>query len=152
MRVMYGPQQGTTSAARQETSSRSGSGYTAVAYDTASVPAETVSVDVLTEDIEQFRRLIRSGVLLAQSGPATASRPVLRARRRHGEGHRKARRDGRLHLHVRHRAHRAAGHDRPADARPGWSYDHVVAQFGTYDAVAATFATYASLATNGQVT
>ncbi|KFG07479.1 hypothetical protein [Streptomyces scabiei] len=152
MRVMLMPAQGTTSTARQDTAARSGSPYTAVAYDTAAAPAETVSVDVLAEDIAQFRRLIRSGVLLAQVRPGyqipdrffvpgdVAEKPT-----------------GKLGS--------TGGYtvtfdivpiERPDTAgqpmcAPGWSYDAVTAAFATYDAVTASYASYAALATNGAV-
>ncbi|WP_247223629.1 hypothetical protein [Streptomyces scabiei] len=152
MRVMLMPAQGTTSAARMDSAPRSGSPYTAVAYDTAGAPSESVSVDVLAADIVQFRQLIRSGVLLAQVRPGYQIPTGTSCRRRGREAHRQARGDRRLHRHVRHHADRAARHRRPADGRPGWSYDAVEAAFATYDAVTASYATYAALATNGAVT
>ncbi|MFI5859147.1 hypothetical protein [Streptomyces parvulus] len=153
MRVMYGPAQGMASAARQETAGRSGSGYTAVAYDTAAAPAESVSVDVLAEDILQFRQLIRSGVLLAQV------RPGYRIPDRYfvpGDVGEKP--TGKLGSTGGYTVtfdivpiERPATADQPMRA-PNWSYDKLAEQFGTYDAVTATYATYAAQATNGQVT
>jgi hypothetical protein len=153
MRVMYGPTQGTTSTSRQETTSRSGSPYTAVAYDTASAPAETVSVDVLAEDIEQFRELVRSGVLLAQV------RPDYRIPDRYFvPGDVSETPTGKLGA--------TGGYtvtfdivpiERPDTAgqpmmMPGWSYDTVAATFASYDAVTASYSSYLELATNGAVT
>ncbi|MEF9903668.1 hypothetical protein [Streptomyces sp. P9-A2] len=153
MRVMYGPAQGTSSAARQEAADRTGSPYAAIAYDTAAAPSEQVSVDVLAADIAQFRRLIRSGVLLAQV------RPGYRIPDRYfvpGEVGEKA--TGKLGS--------TGGYtvtfdivpiERPATAgqpmrAPGWSYDAMAAAFATYDAVTASYSSYVALATNGVVT
>ncbi|MDX2802373.1 hypothetical protein PV365_43395, partial [Streptomyces scabiei] len=152
MRVMLMAAQGTTSAGRMDTAVRSGSPYTAVAYDTAAAPSETVSVDVLAEDIAAFRRLIRSGVLLAQVRPGyqvpdrffvpgdVAEKPT-----------------GRLGSTGGYTVtfdivpiERPDTSGQPM-AAPGWSYDLLAAQFGTYDAVTASYATYAALATNGVV-
>ncbi|HET9382266.1 MAG TPA: hypothetical protein VFP69_15745 [Streptomyces sp.] len=153
MRVMYGPDQGTTSEARQETAARTGTPYTAVAYDTAAAPAEAVQVDVLAADIAQFRRLIRSGVLLAQVRP----------------GYQKPDRffvPGIVTEKATGRLGSTGGYtvtfdivpmERPATAgqpmmAPAWSYDTLAALFGTYDGVAASYASYAALATDGAVT
>lgn len=153
MRVMYGPDQGTSSDARQETAPRSGTPYTAVAYDTAAAPAESVQVDVLAADIKRFRDLIRSGVLLAQVRP----------------GYQKADRyfvPGAVTEKATGKLGATGGYsvtfdivpiERPDTAgqpmsAPGWSYDAVAAAFATYDAVAASYASYAALATNGAVT
>ncbi|MFE9937396.1 hypothetical protein [Streptomyces hirsutus] len=150
MRVMLGPPQGTTSAGRQDTASRSGSPYTAVAYDTPAAPAETVKVDVLAEDIDQFRRLIRSGVVLAQV------RPGYRIPDRYFvPGDVSETPTGKLGI--------TGGYavvfdivpiERPATAgqpmaAPGWSYDRLAEQFATYDAVGASYSSYLSVATNG---
>jgi hypothetical protein len=152
MRVMHGPPQGTTSSGRQETAARSGSPYTAVAWDTASAPAEPVTVDVLAEDIEQFRRLIRTGVLLAQV------RPGYRVPDRYfvpGDVTEKP--TGKLGV--------TGGYtvtfditpmERPDTVgqpmmMPGWTYDDVAEAFASYDAVTATYPTYAALATNGAI-
>ncbi|MFE7235658.1 hypothetical protein ACFVAF_34560 [Streptomyces sp. NPDC057596] len=153
MRVMYGPAQGTTSAARQDTASRSGSSYTAVAYDTAAAPAESVSVDVLAEQIEQFRLLVRSGVLLAQV------RPGYRIPDRFfvpGDVTEKP--TGKLGVTGGYTVgfdivpiERPATGGQPMRA-PGWSYDTLAATFGTYDAVATSYSSYAAMATNGAVT
>ncbi|MFF9758567.1 hypothetical protein ACF1G4_03200 [Streptomyces caelestis] len=153
MRVMYGPAQGTTSAARQDTADRTGTPYTAVAYDTAAAPAESVQVDVLAEDIVQFRKLIRSGVLLAQVRPG-----YLIPDRYFVPGEVTEKPTGKLGS--------TGGYtctfdivpiERPATAgqpmrAPGWSYDAVAAAFAAYDAVAASYSSYAALATNGAVT
>jgi len=153
MRVMYGPAQGTTSTARQDTTALAGTPYTAVAYDTASAPAETVSVDVLAEDIDQFRKLIRSGVLLAQVRP----------------GYQKPDRffvPGDVTETPTGKLGSTGGYtctfdivpiERPDPAgqpmrSPSWSYDALAAQFATYDAVTASYGSYAALATNGAVT
>lgn len=152
MRVMLMPAQGTTSAGRQDTAARSGSPYTAVAYDTATAPAETVSVDVLAEDIVGFRRLIRSGVLLAQVRPGYQI-----ADRFFVPGDVTEKPTGKLGS--------TGGYtvtfdivpiERPDTAgqpmcAPGWSYDAVADALATYDAVTASYATYAALATNGAV-
>jgi len=153
LRVMLGTPQGTTSAARQDTTTRTGTPYTAVAYDTASAPVETVSVDVLTEDIEQFRKMIRSGVLLAQVRPGyqipdrffvpgdVAEKPT-----------------GKLGSTGGYTVtfdivpiERPDSVGQPMRA-PAWSYDAMAAQFASYDAVAVSYPTYAALATNGAVT
>ncbi|MEU0216854.1 hypothetical protein ABZ281_17795 [Streptomyces sp. NPDC006265] len=153
MRVMYGPDQGTTSEARQESTARTGTPYTAVAYDTAAAPAETVSVDVLAADIEQFRLLIRSGVLLAQVRP----------------GYQKPDRffvPGAVSEKATGKLGSTGGYtvtfdivpiERPATGgqpmrAPAWSYDALAAQFATYDAVSSSYPSYAALATNGAVT
>lgn len=152
MRVMYGAAQGTTSAARQDTATRSGSPYTAVAYDTAAAPAESVSVDVLAEDIVQFRQLIRSGVLLAQVRPGYQIPDRYFVPGDVGE-----KPTGRLGS--------TGGYtvtfdivpiERPDAAgqpmrSPAWSYDTLAAGFATYDAVTASYTSYAALATNGAV-
>lgn len=153
MRVMYGPAQGTTSAARQETADRTGTPYTAVAYDTAAAPAESVQVDVLAEDIVRFRRLIRSGVLLAQVRPGYLIPDRFFVPGEVGEVP-----TGKLGS--------TGGYtvtfdivpiERPATAgqpmrAPGWSYDALAGAFATYDAVTASYPSYAALATNGAVT
>ncbi|MER7967790.1 hypothetical protein ABTX35_02035 [Streptomyces sp. NPDC096080] len=153
MRVMYGPAQGTTSAARQDTAPRTGSQFTAVAFDTAAAPAETVTIDVLAEDIEQWRQLSRAGVLLAQV------RPGYRIPDRYFvPGDISEKPTGKLGS--------TGGYavtfdivplERPATGgqqmrAPGWSYDTLAARIATYDAVAATYPTYAALATDGAVT
>ncbi|MBL3670814.1 hypothetical protein JL475_33625 [Streptomyces sp. M2CJ-2] len=152
MRVMYGPAQGTTSAARQDTAARSGSPYTAVAYDTAAAPAEAVQVDVLAADIERFRKLIRSGVLLAQVRPG-----YLIPDRYFVPGDVGEKPTGKFGV--------TGGYtvtfditplERPDTAgqpmlAPGWSYDALAAQFGTYDAAVATYPSYLALATDGAV-
>ncbi|MBP5918786.1 hypothetical protein F3K34_44220 [Streptomyces sp. LBUM 1486] len=153
MRVMLMPAQGTTSAARMDSAPRSGSPYTAVAYDTAGAPSESVSVDVLAADIVQFRQLIRSGVLLAQVRPGYQIPDRYFVPGDVGE-----KPTGKLGA--------TGGYtvtfditpiERPDTggqpmAAPGWSYDAVEAAFATYDAVTASYATYAALATNGAVT
>ncbi|MEV6124842.1 hypothetical protein AB0M23_30780 [Streptomyces sp. NPDC052077] len=150
MRVMLGPAQGTSSAGRQETASRSGTPFTAVAWDTAEAPAEAVTVDVLAEDIDRFRLLIRSGVLLAQV------RPGYQIPDRYfvpGEVTEKP--TGKLGITGGYTVgFTIAPIERPDTAGqplmvPGWSYDEVAARYGTYTAVAATFPSYGALATNG---
>lgn len=153
LRVMLGTPQGTTSAARQDTTTRTGTPFTAVAYDTASAPVETVSVDVLTEDIEQFRKMIRSGVLLAQVRPGyqipdrffvpgdVAEKPTGKLGSTGGYT---------VTFDI-------APIERPDSVgqpmrAPAWSYDAMAAQFASYDAVAVSYPTYAALATNGAVT
>ncbi|GAB2732811.1 hypothetical protein [Streptomyces bullii] len=153
MRVMYGPDQGSTSTARQESTALTGTPYTAVAYDTASAPAETVSVDVLAEDIERFRQLIRSGVLLAQVRPG-----YQKPDRFFVPGDVSEKPTGKLgstggytvtfDIVPIERPHTTS---QPMRA-PAWSYDALAAAFGTYDAVAASYPSYAALATNGAVT
>ncbi|MFJ8049313.1 hypothetical protein [Streptomyces luteogriseus] len=153
MRVMYGPDQGTTSEGRQETADRTGTPYMAVAYDTAAAPAESVQVDVLAEDIEQFRRLIRAGVLLAQVRPGYQKPDRFFVPGTVGE---KA--TGKLGVTGGYTVtfdivpiERPAAAGQPMRA-PAWSYDALAAAFATYDAVTASYATYAALATNGAVT
>ncbi|MEV0526642.1 hypothetical protein AB0I66_24675 [Streptomyces sp. NPDC050439] len=153
MRVMLLAAQGTTSAARQESALRTGSPYMAVAYDTAAAPAESVSVDVLAADIERFRQLIRSGVLLAQV------RPGYHVPDRYfvpGEVSEKP--TGKLGATGGYTVtfdivpvERPATGGQPMCA-PGWSYDLLADAFATYDAVTASYPTYAALATNGAVT
>jgi hypothetical protein len=153
MRVMYGPDQGTTSEARMDTAARTGTPYTAVAYDTAAAPAESVQVDVLTAHIEQFRLLIRSGVLLAQVRPG-----YQKPDRFFVPGAVTEKATGKLgstggytvtfDIAPIERPHTTG---QPMRA-PAWSYDTLAAQFATYDAVAASYPTYAALATNGAVT
>src|ERR1043165_6571759 len=152
LRVMLGPAEGTTSTARQDTAARSGSPYTAVAFDTASAPAETVTVDVLAEDIAQFRELIRSGVLLAQVRPGyqkpdrffvpgdVAEKPTGKLGSTGGYS---------VSFDV-------VPIERPDTAgqpmcAPAWSYDAMAAAFASYDAMAAAFTSYTALATNGVV-
>ncbi len=153
MRVMLLAPQGTSSAARQESALRSGSPYTAVAYDTAAAPVETVSVDVLAADIDRFRQLIRSGVLLAQVRPGYHI-----GDRFFVPGDVSEKPTGKLGA--------TGGYtltfdivpiERPATAgqpmaAPGWSYTLFADAFATYDAVAASYPSYAALATNGAVT
>lgn len=153
LRVMLGQPEGTTSAARQDTASRSGSPYTAVAFDTAAAAAETVSVDVLAEDIVQFRQLVRTGVLLAQVRPGYQKPDRFFVPGDVGE-----KPTGKLGATGGYTCtfdivpiERPATSGQPMSA-PGWSYDALAAQFATYDAVAASFPSYAALATNGAVT
>ncbi|MCF0087169.1 MULTISPECIES: homocysteine S-methyltransferase family protein [unclassified Streptomyces] len=150
MRVMYGPAQGTTSSARQDTAVRAGSPYMAVAYDTASAPAESVTVDVLAADIEQWRALIRSGVLLAQVRPGYQIPD-----RYFVPGDVSEKPTGKLGS--------TGGYavtfdivpiERPDTAGqplmlPGWTYDTLAAAQVSYDAVAAAYSSYAALSTNG---
>ncbi|PZH18756.1 hypothetical protein C1I97_03395 [Streptomyces sp. NTH33] len=152
MRVMLGSPEGTTSDGRQDTATRSGSPYTAVAYDTAAAPSEQVSVDVLADQIEQFRDLIRSGVLLAQVRPGyqTPDRffvPDQVAEKPTG----KLGSTGGYTV-----TFTITPIERPDTAGqpmyvPGWSYDDLAVMFATYDAVAAAFTSYAALSTNGAI-
>lgn len=153
MRVMLGTAQGTTSTARQETAARSGTPYMAVAYDTASAPAETVTVDVLAEDIEQFRQLIRSGVLLAQVRPGyqKPDRFFVPADVTEQPTGKLGSTGGYAVTFDIVPIERPSSAGQPMRA-PAWSYDALAAAFGTYDAVTASFANYAALATNGAVT
>jgi hypothetical protein len=153
MRVMLMTAQGTTSAARQDTTTRTGTPYAAVAYDTAAAPAETVSVDVLAEDIERFRLLIRSGVLLAQVRPGyrTPDRFFV-------PGDVSEKPTGKLGSTGGYTVtfdivpiERPTAASQPMRA-PAWSYDAVTAAFASYDAMAASYGSYAALATNGAVT
>ncbi|MFE5159637.1 hypothetical protein ACFRNT_14175 [Streptomyces sp. NPDC056697] len=153
LRVMLGPTEGTTSAGRQDTASRSGSPYTAIAYDTAAAAAETVSIDVLAEDIIGFRELVRSGVLLAQVRPG-----YHKPDRYFVPGDVSEKPTGKLGATGGYTAtfdivpiERPATSGQPMCA-PGWSYDQLAAQFATYDAVAASFPSYAALATNSAIT
>jgi hypothetical protein len=153
MRVMLGPAQGTTSTARQETAARSGTPYMAVAYDTASAPAETVTVDVLAGQIEQFRQLIRSGVLLAQVRPGyqKPDRFFVPADVTEQPTGKLGSTGGYAVTFDIVPIERPSSAGQPMRA-PAWSYDALAAAFGTYDAVTASFANYAALATNGAVT
>ena len=153
MRVMLGPAQGTTSTARQETAARSGTPYMAVAYDTASAPSETVTVDVLAEDIEQFRTLIRSGVLLAQVRPGyqKPDRFFVPADVTEQPTGKLGSTGGYTVTFDIVPIERPSAAGQPMRA-PAWSYDALAAAFGTYDAVTASYANYAALATNGAVT
>ena len=153
MRVMLLKPQGTTSSARMETAARTGTAFTAVAYDTAAAPSETVSVDVLAEDIEQFRLLIRSGVLLAQVRPGYRI-----ADRFFVPGDVSEMPTGKLGATGGYTVtfdivpiERPSSTGQPMRA-PAWSYDALAEAFATYDAVTASYATYAALATNGAVT
>lgn len=152
MRVMYGPAQGTTSTARQETAALTGTPYTAVAYDTAAAPAETVSVDVLAEQIEQFRLLIRSGVLLAQVRPGyqIPDRYFVPADVAEKPTGKLGSTGGYTVTFDIAPIERPASADQPMRA-PAWSYDAMATGFATYDAVTASYPSYAALATNGAV-
>jgi hypothetical protein len=153
MRVMLGPAQGTTSSARQDTTALTGTPYTAVAYDTAAAPAESVQADVLAADIDRFRLLIRSGVLLAQV------RPGYRIPDRYfvpGDVGEKP--TGRLGATGGYTVtfdivpvERPDAAGQPMRA-PAWSWDALAAAFATWDAVTASFPTWAAAATNGAVT
>jgi len=136
-----------------ETAARTGTAFTAVAYDTAAAPSETVSVDVLAEDIEQFRLLIRSGVLLAQVRPGYRI-----ADRFFVPGDVSEMPTGKLGATGGYTVtfdivpiERPSSTGQPMRA-PAWSYDALAEAFATYDAVTASYATYAALATNGAVT
>lgn len=152
MRVMLMAPQGTTSTGRTESAARTGSPYTAVAYDTAAAPSETVSVDVLSSEITQFRKLIRSGVLLAQVRPGYQIPdrffvPVDVSEKPTG----KLGSTGGYTV-----TFDIAPIERPDSAgqpmrAPAWSYDAVAAAFASYDAVTASYSSYAALATNGAV-
>lgn len=152
MRAMLLDPAGTTSAGRQDTASRSGSAYTAVAYDTAGAPSETVTVDVPTERVDQMRELLRSGVLLAQVRPEykTPDRFFV-------PGDVAEKPTGKLGSSGGYQfTFDIVPIERPATegqhmAAPGWSYDALAAQFATYDAVEASYPSYASLASNGAV-
>lgn len=152
MRVMLGPAAGTSSAGRQDTGSRSGSPFTAVAFDTAASPAESVTVDVPTEDAEQMRELIRSGVLLAQVRPG-----YMAPDRFFVPGDVAEKATGKLGATGGFQytfdivpIERPDTKGQPM-AAPGWSYDALAGQFASYDAVIASYGSYASLATNGAV-
>ncbi|MGW6008680.1 hypothetical protein [Streptomyces sp. NPDC055210] len=152
MRVMLGPAQGTTSAGRQDTAARSGSPFMAVAYDTAGAPAEQVSVDVLADDIVRWRKLIRSGVLLAQVRPG-----YQQADRFFVPGDVGEKPTGKLGSTGGYTVtFDITPQERPDTVgqpmcSPGWSYDLLAGAFATYDAVGASYSSYAALATNGAV-
>lgn len=152
LRVMYGQAQGTTSAARQDTATRSGSPYTAVAYDTAGAPAESVQVDVLAAQIEQFRTLIRSGVLLAQVRPGyqIPDRFFVPADVSEKPTGRLGSTGGYTVTFDIVPIERPDTADQPM-ATPEWSYDALAATFASYDAVEAAYTSYAALAANGVV-
>ncbi|MFI1678845.1 hypothetical protein [Streptomyces sp. NPDC020607] len=152
LRVMLLAAQGTTSAARQESAARTGSPYTAIAYDTAAAPAEAVSVDVLAADIDKFRQLIRSGVLLAQVRPGyrQADRYFVPADVSEKPTGRLGATGGYTVAFDIVPIERPDTTGQPMYA-PGWSYDLLDAAFATYDAVTASYPSYASLATNGAV-
>jgi len=152
LRVMYGQAQGTTSAARQDTATRSGSPYTAVAYDTAGAPAESVQVDVLASQIEQFRTLIRSGVLLAQVRPGyqIPDRFFVPADVSEKPTGRLGSTGGYTVTFDIVPIERPDTADQPM-ATPEWSYDALAAAFASYDAVEAAYTSYAALAANGVV-
>jgi len=150
MRVMLGPAQGTTSEGRQDTAALTGTPYMAVAYDTAAAAAEPVSVDVLAPDIERFRELIRSGVLLAQVRPGYQTPDRFFVPGDVGETP-----TGRLGSTGGYTlTFDIAPIERPDTGgqpmiAPSWSYDRLAADFASYDAVAASYASYLALATNG---
>lgn len=153
MRVMYGADQGTSSEARQDIAPRSGTPYTAVAYDTAAAPAESVQIDVLAANIVRFRELIRSGILLVQNRPGY-DKPD----RFFVPGTVTEKATGKLGSTGGYTVtfdivpiERPDTVGQPMSA-PGWSYDALAAAFATYDAVTSSYATYAALATDGAVT
>lgn len=152
MRVMLGPPEGTTSDGRQDTATRSGSPYTAVAYDTAAAPSEQVSVDVLAEDIAQFRELIRSGILLAQVRPGyqTPDRYFVPDQVSEKPTGKLGSTGGYTVTFTITPIERPDTAGQPMYV-PGWSYDRVVTTFATYDAVAASYSSYTALSTNGAI-
>lgn len=150
LRAMIVDPQGTSSAGRQETASRSGSPYTAVAYDTAAAPARQVTLDIPPEQVPQMRELLRSGVLLAQVRPGYLWPDQYFVPNDVGE-----KPSGRLGSSNGFQftfdvvpVERPATEGQPMRA-PGWSYGILAAQVVTYDAVAAGYGSYLELATNG---
>lgn len=150
LRAMIVDPQGTTSAGRQQTATRSGSPYTAVAYDTAGAPARQVTVDVPPEQVAQMRELLRSGVLLAQVRPAylwTDAFFVPNDVAEEATGLLGSSNGFRFTFDIVP-IERPDTVDQPMRA-PGWSYDLLAQQYATYDAVEAGYATYLELATDG---
>jgi hypothetical protein len=151
MRAMLVDWQSPTSAARQETTDVDGSPYRAVAFDAHGAEVLQVVVDVPPQDVERMRRLLRSGVLLAQTRPGyltpdayhvpgDISGPTPTGKLGGSEGYR-------FGWTIEPIA-------RPATAGqpltlPDWSYDALAAVHASYDAVAAAYSSYASLSVNG---
>ncbi|WP_431784320.1 hypothetical protein [Streptomyces chumphonensis] len=150
-RVMIVSWQTPTSAARQTAVDVAGSPYRAVAYDEHGAETVQVVVDVPPERVEQVRELLRSGVLLAQVRPGyltpdaffvpgEITGPTPTGKLGSSGGYR-------FGFTIEPIA-------RPDTAGqplrlPGWSWDHLAAQFATWDAVAASYSSWASLSTNG---
>ncbi|SFK72888.1 hypothetical protein [Streptomyces pini] len=152
-RCMVVSWQSPTSAARQDAVDVAGSPYRALAYDEHGAETAQVVVDVPPERVEQVRELLRSGVLLAQVRPGylTPDRffvpgeitgPTPTGKLGSSEGYQ-------FGFTIEPIA-------RPDTAGqplrlPGWSWDHVAAQFATWDEVAAAYSSWAALSTNGVV-
>lgn len=150
MRVQLTTPAGRESAGQQDVAARSGSPYSMVAWDVHAAATTAVTVDVPPEKIEQVRRLLDSGVLLAQTRPGYRWPDAY-----HVPGDWTETPTGKLGSTGGYAvAWTIQPIERPDPAdqpmrMPGWSYDAVAAAFGTYDAVTASYSSYAALSTNG---
>ncbi|MDV6290335.1 hypothetical protein R2F25_30470 [Streptomyces sp. UP1A-1] len=151
LRVMLVDWPGPSAAGRQETLDVDGSQYRAVSWDVHGAETIPIVVDVPPEDVDRMRKLLRSGVLLAQARPdylfpdafhvpAEITGPTPTGKLGSSEGYRFG--------------WTIEPFERPDPAGqpmmlPNWSYDRMAAQFGTYDAVASSYSSYAALSTDG---
>lgn len=141
---------GRESPGRQDTANRSGSPYATTTFDTHGAAATTAVVDVAPGQIESVRKLLDSGVLLAQVRPGYQWPDAFFV-----PGDWSETPTGKLGSTGGYAVgftitpvERPDTEGQPMRA-PGWSYDTLAEQFATYDAVGASFSTYASLSTNG---
>ncbi|MDT0381437.1 hypothetical protein RM572_22005 [Streptomyces sp. DSM 42041] len=149
-RVQLTSPYGQESAGRQDATVVAGSPYRVIAYDVHQAATRPVTVDVLREDIERVRKLLRSGILLAQVRAAYQTPDAYFV-----PGDIAETPTGKLGSTGGYAvAFTIEPIARPATAGqpmrlPGWSWDHVVDQFATWDAVAASYPSWAALSTNG---
>jgi len=138
-----------TWAARTDTAAVLNSPYPSAALDTYSSASSTMKVHVDPENIAGFLALARTPqVLLIQTLPAYHRPDQYAIFGDLSEDIYAQPEHGRIYTVP------VTEVDRPDTAGnplriPGWSWDHVAAQFATFDAVAASYSSFALLSTNG---
>lgn len=151
LRSMIVQWSGPTSAARQDTADIPGSPYRVVAYDEHAAETNTVTIDVPPSQVDQVRRLLRSGVLLMQTRPgyltpdayhvpADITGPTPTGKLGSSEGYQFS--------WTVEPVRRPATAEQPMRL-PVWSYDALAERFATSDAAVGSYSTWASLSTDG---
>ncbi|APY88167.1 hypothetical protein DCW30_05910 [Streptomyces alfalfae] len=139
------------SAARQDVAARAGSPFAMVGYDAHAAATVQVVVDVPPEQVEQVRRLMDAGVLLAQTRPGYQQPDSFFV-----PGDWTEDTTGKLGSTGGYAVgFTIAPIERPDPEGqpmrlPGWSWDTVAASFESWTAVASSYSSWAALATNGR--
>lgn len=140
------------SAARQDVAQRAGSAFAMVGYDVHTAATVQAVVDVPPEQLEQVRRLMDAGVLLAQTRPGYQQPDSFFVP---GDWTEDA--TGKLGSTGGYAvAFTVQPLERPDPEGqpmrlPGWSWDTVAAGFASWSAVASSYSSWAALATNGRI-